>query len=98
MFDEFLTSLLKVIIVVDVVGAIAYFVLGTLKRRKRQDLESGLEPEKPALRASPGRRGALAVARWIPPWLRPGRKGIPATEAEYAQLRQALSSLTEDLF
>ena len=35
MFDHFLTNLLQIVIVIDVLGAIAYFALGALRKQKR---------------------------------------------------------------
>jgi len=35
MFDHFLTTLLQIVIVVDIIGAIAYFALGALRRKQR---------------------------------------------------------------
>tara|TARA_Y100000588_G_scaffold359107_1_gene417825 strand:- start:329 stop:580 length:252 start_codon:yes stop_codon:yes gene_type:complete len=36
MLDQFLTTILQVVIVVDVIGAIAYFVLGGFKSKKNE--------------------------------------------------------------
>lgn len=36
MMDQFLNSLLQIVIVLDVFGLLAYFVIGALKRRRRQ--------------------------------------------------------------
>lgn len=35
MMDQFLNSLLQVVVILDVLGLLAYFVLGTLKRQKK---------------------------------------------------------------
>ena len=35
MFNDFLTSLLQIVVVLDVLGVVAYFVLGALKPRSR---------------------------------------------------------------
>ena len=35
MMDHFLNSLLQIVIVLDLLGLLAYFVLGALKRRKQ---------------------------------------------------------------
>ena len=43
MFEHFLTDLLKIVIVLDVLGVVAYFLLGVLKPK------SGVEPANPAL-------------------------------------------------
>lgn len=47
MFDHFLTTLLQVFIVIDLVGAVAYFALGALRRKQRAN-EALLNPEPPA--------------------------------------------------
>ena len=41
MLDQFLTSVLQLVIVVDIIGVIAYFVLGGLKRRSAPSAPSG---------------------------------------------------------
>ncbi len=40
MLDQFLTSVLQLVIVVDIIGVVAYFVLGGLKRRSAPPLPS----------------------------------------------------------
>ena len=35
MFNDFLTSLLQIVVVLDVLGVVAYFVLGALKPKSR---------------------------------------------------------------
>lgn len=35
MLDHFLSNLLQIVIVIDVLGAIAYFALGALRKKKR---------------------------------------------------------------
>ena len=35
MLDHFLNHLLQIVIIIDVIGAIAYFALGALKKKKR---------------------------------------------------------------
>ena len=35
MLDNFLNNLLQIVIVIDVLGAIAYFALGALRKKKR---------------------------------------------------------------
>ncbi len=37
MFDHILTTLLQVVIALDIIGAIAYFTLGWIRRQKRQE-------------------------------------------------------------
>ena len=41
MLDHFLTSVLQLVIVIDILGVIAYFVLGGLKRGTTQPTASG---------------------------------------------------------
>ncbi len=38
MFDDFLSSTLKIIIVLDIIGLIAYFVLGAIKAQKQKQV------------------------------------------------------------
>ena len=59
MFEHFLTDLLKIVIVLDVLGVVAYFLLGVLKPK------SGVEPANPALSelaSPPVPLGGLAAA------------------------------------
>lgn len=97
MFERFLTSVLQVIIVLDVIGAVAYFALGALKYRRRQ-AEAGLYlPAAPARR--PGVRERLAAsfpgfARMLP-WRRP-RLAL-AGSSDFDQLRRVLHSFREGL-
>jgi len=89
MFDNFLTSILQVVIVIDILGAIAYFVLGGLKRKKRLALEvSGKEsaPEIVPLRQPFWKRLSLRQPR-----------PVPATEGDFDQLRRVLYSYQEGL-
>lgn len=88
MFDHFLSSILQVIIVIDVLGAIAYFVLGGLKYRNRKASQAVTEP-------SP-----VEVVPLQPFWKRfwPRRpEPVPATEGDFAQLRNILFSFREEL-
>ncbi|MBM3280677.1 MAG: hypothetical protein FJY95_21755 [Candidatus Handelsmanbacteria bacterium] len=50
MMDQFLSALLQIVILLDVVGLLAYFVLGALKRRR----ESVPAPASVAAVARPG--------------------------------------------
>ncbi|MBT4500950.1 MAG: hypothetical protein HOC74_24685 [Gemmatimonadetes bacterium] len=89
MFDNFLTSILQVVIVIDVLGAIAYFVLGGLKRKKRQALEQSGH-------AQPAEVIPLHEPFWKRfSWGHP--RPIPATEGDFDQLRQVLYSYREGL-
>ena len=55
MLDQFLTTILHVVIVVDILGVIAYFVVGGLRTSPQQEI-------KP--------RRTLSVLGWLP-WRRP---------------------------
>ena len=99
MFDEFLTSLLKVVIVVDIVGAMAYFVLGALKRSKRQ-------AQEPA--AAADTRQPISRRHWWSPqlalsrlqairWPRRKPRPVAATDSDFVRLRRILNSFQEGL-
>ncbi|MEW6751755.1 MAG: hypothetical protein AB1505_12380 [Candidatus Latescibacterota bacterium] len=84
--DHFLTALLQVVIVVDVAAAIAYFVLGGLKRSRRRQLEGGTIAPPQALR--------------LPLWQRLLRRGPPVeppTAGDLAQLQRILRAFEEGL-
>ena len=82
MLDHFLTSLLQLIIVVDILGAIAYFVLGALKPKPRKETVS-LHP------------GESIWARL--PWLHRPRPVVQASDTDFDQLRRILFSYQEGL-
>ena len=83
MLDHFLTSVLQLIIVVDILGVIAYFVLGALRPK----------PEKQA--ASLVAKKSL----WEHlPWGRNrARSLVPASDFEFGQLKRVLYSYQEGL-
>ena len=45
MFDSFLTSILQIIIVVDILAVVAYFVLGGFKRKGSAKIASPATPK-----------------------------------------------------
>jgi hypothetical protein len=96
MFDAFLTSLLKVVIVVDIVGAMAYFVLGALKRNKRRSLEPDAAGPSCAPAPRPPWSRRLALARWIR-WPSRGPRPVAATDSDFTRLRHILNSFEEGL-
>ncbi len=77
MFDHFLTILLQVVIVVDLIGAVAYFALGALRRKQRASespltaeqsvhpIALGLEPRSFWQKLIPSRRMAFARSQDI---------------------------------
>jgi len=89
MFDHFLTSILQVVIVLDVLGAITYFVLGGLKRRDRKALEKA--PAPLALQVEPLQKPFWKRFFWRQP------HPVPATEGDFTQLQRILYSFREGL-
>ncbi len=88
MLDQFLTHLLQIVIVLDVLGAIAYIVLGTLRRSKRA------EGERPP--ASPL---ASDLSLWRALWLKigPERRLAAVPTQDMERLRTVLYSFEEGL-
>ncbi len=83
MFDYFLTSILQIILVLDVLAVIAYFVLGGLKRKSDAEFgRSGFRDFLPSL-----------SGRW--PWHR--EPAVPARAADFADLRNVLHSFGDGL-
>jgi hypothetical protein len=81
MFDHFLTTVLQIIIIVDVLGLIAYFVLGALRSKTQEQ-------------AVPQ---AQRFSIWDRlPWRR-SRAAIPATNSEFGQLKKVLFGFQEGL-
>ena len=75
MFDQALTSILQIVIIVDILGVIAYFALGAL--RPTQKNRSHVSESR-----SPGS---------YLPWQRRNKlQPIPATATEFDQLRRVL--------
>lgn len=101
MFDYFLTSILQIVIVVDILGAIAYFVLGGLKQKRRQALQAVLNeqtveivPLRKSLRerfASSNPFAFLKRCSWIQP------RSATANQGDFDQLRRILYSFQEGL-
>lgn len=100
MLDQFLTKLLIVVIVLDVVGVVVYFVLEAMAQHKRRIQEPIPLPPLPAARRRSRDAGG---SRWFS-----GRLGRllqlrqrpavpPATEADFVRLRKILSSFNEGL-
>ena len=81
MFDQVLTSILQIVIVVDILGVIAYFVL------------AGLRPKQAESHASESRLLASYLPWRRPGHLQPVR----ATATEFDQLRQVLYGFRSDL-
>jgi hypothetical protein len=84
MFDHFLTFVLQIVIAIDVLGAIAYFVLGALKGRSRKTSDPvvlELAPPRPSL--------------WQRLFCRP--RPALATEGDLTRLRRVLYSFQEGL-
>jgi len=107
MFNDFLSSLLQIVIVLDLVGLVAYFVLAAVRpRRLRTEAVPELAPPPAATAA--GWRGWTARvgleglgSRLSELWRRPGSR--PATspadslEAAFGRLRRVLNSYQEGL-
>ena len=83
MFDHFLTSILQIILVLDVLAVVAYFVFGGLKRKS--DADFGRPRFRDFLPSLPG--------RW--PWQR--ETVVPARAADFADLRSVLYSFGDGL-
>ncbi len=88
MMDQFLTHLLQIVIVLDILGALAYFLLGALRRAKRAE---GEQPQTVPLHSD--------SSLWRELWLkvRPRRRltAVPAQDME--RLRSVLNSFEEGL-
>ena len=94
MFDRFLTLLLQTIIVIDILGAIAYFVLGGYKYRNRQLLWATSPPLTDDL-AQPGVWSRSLFFSKLLPLAKPVL--TPATDRDFDQLRRILSSFQQGL-
>ena len=81
MFDHFLTTVLQIIIVVDVLGLIAYFILGAL-RPETQKQNLPLPQRTPFWNRLPWRNSQAQVV---------------ATSSEFGKLKQILHSYREGL-
>ena len=74
MFDHFLTNLLQIVIVIDVLGAIAYFALGALRKQKRG--ATPIEIKGPSL--------------WQRLFAGQQPQTVPATDRDFARLQRVL--------
>ena len=74
MFDHFLTYILQIVIVLDVLGAIAYFALGALRKQKRAT--PPIELKGPSL--------------WQRLFTRSQPQPAPATDRDFARLHKVL--------
>jgi hypothetical protein len=74
MFDHFLTYILQIVIVLDVLGAIAYFALGALRKQKRAT--PSIELKGPSL--------------WQRLFARSQPQTVPATDRDFARLQEVL--------
>ena len=74
MFDHFLTYLLQIVIVLDVLGAIAYIALGVMRRQNRAT--APIEFNGPSL--------------WQRLFARSQPQAIPATDRDFARLHKVL--------
>ena len=81
MFDNILSSLLVIVIVLDIVGAIAYFALGALRKQKR-DLVPATD-QTPSL--------------WQRIFPRRQPQALAATEGDFAQLHRVLYGFQDGL-
>ena len=81
MFDNILSSLLVIVIVLDIVGAIAYFALGALRKQKR-DLTPATD-QTPSL--------------WQRVFSRRQPQALAATEGDFAQLHRVLYGFQDGL-
>jgi len=82
MFDQFLTTILQIVIVVDVLGAIAYFALGGFKSKKNEKTVV-LEAPTPSLWSRLLRRQQPQMAA--------------ASQSDFDNLRRVLYSYEESL-
>ena len=74
MLDHFLNHLLQIVIVIDVLGAIAYFALGALKKKKRGPIPIDLKG--PTL--------------WQRLFARRQKQTVSASDKDFAQLHRIL--------
>ena len=88
MFDHTLTSLLQIVVVVDLLGAAAYFVLAGMRRSRRRGLPSESRP-------SAARMGQEPWDRLWGPQQQP--QPAVASDGDYGQLRSMLDSYRDGL-
>ena len=82
MMDQFLTTILQVVIAIDIIGAIAYFVLGGLKSK---DGEKNMALEAPT------------ASFWSRLLRRRQKAPVLATESDFDKLHRVLYSYEEGL-
>ena len=101
MFDHFLTSILQVVIVVDILGAIAYFVLGGMKQKKRQALQATLNEQTvevvPLRKPLRERFASKSPFAFFKRFSRNRPRPVPANQGDFDQLRRILYSYQEGL-
>lgn len=88
MFENTLTSLLQIVIVVDLLGAAAYFVLAGMRQHRRRMAQPEPAP------------AGLVVPMQQPFWARLwGRQPelVPASDGDYGELRRILDSFRDGL-
>jgi hypothetical protein len=102
MFNEFLTSTLQVVLVLDVVGVIAYFVLSAA--RSRTPAPEAAEPASPSpareQRANPLWHkliGPRKAAQAAPPQAAMASIREPSLDSALGQLRRVLDSYRTSL-
>ena len=83
MFDNILSSLLVVVFVLDIVGAIAYFALGALRKQKRDLAPAPAPAQTPSL--------------WQRIFSRRQPQAVAATEGDFAQLHRVLYGFQDGL-
>ena len=81
MLDHFLNHLLQIVIVIDVLGAIAYFALGALKKKKLGPIPIDLKG--PTL--------------WQRLFARRQQQTVNASDEDFAQLHRVLYSFQDGL-
>ena len=98
MFDEFLTTLLQIFIVIDLIGAIAYFALGALRRKQRASEPTADQPAPTlslALDDKPRWKKLMPSRLWQK--LMPGQRLAFARSQDIDKLRQVLYSFQDGL-
>jgi len=86
MFDDFLSSTLKIILVLDIIGVIAYFGLGAFKRHKQK------QPTLAPISVSNTVSNTVSKPSW---WRRTPRR---ITAESSATLQEACVSLKRVLY
>jgi hypothetical protein len=98
MFDEFLTTLLQIFIVIDLIGAVAYFALGALRRKRRVNeptADQTTPPRALALDDRPLWKKLFPSRLWQK--LNPGQRFAFARSQDIDKLRQVLYSFQDGL-